>query len=157
MIFDSLHPKSRVWSYISSINLSPFYKDKITNSFNLFKNSWKSHGKPVEGCLKFNNDNNLIIGAQVLGEVMCGRSVDAHLRWINGINLDLDLDLLNRNNLAFSMNGVISIVQFKDLDKLVENGTVNQSTILINSFTTTNLDQIQLPFGESPFAEKYFS
>ena len=87
---------------------------------------------------------------------MCGRSVDAHLRWINEINNDLDLDFLNRNNVAFSLKGNITIYHFNELDKLVKNGTLNESTTYINSFITTNSEKIQLPFGESPFAEKYF-
>ncbi len=40
---------------------------------------------------------------------------------------------------------------------MVKNGKLNESTTYINSFITTNSEKIQLPFGESPFAEKYFS
>ena len=157
MIFDSLHHKSRVWVYISSKPLISYTKNNITYSFNDFKSSWKSHGEQLEGNLKFFKEKILIIGAQYLGSPMCGRSVDAHLRWINEINNDLDLYLLNRNNVAFSLNGNITIYHFNELDKLVENGTLNESTTYINSFITTNSEKIQLPFGESPFAEKYFS
>ena len=148
MIFDSLHHKSRVWVYISSKPLTSYTKNKITCSFNDFKSSWKSHREQLEGNLKFLKEKILILGVQYLGSPMCGRSVDAHLRWINEINNDLDLDFLNRN---------ITIYHFNELDKLVKNGTLNESTTYINSFITTNSEKIQLPFGESPFAEKYFS
>ena len=77
---------------------------------------------------------------------MCGRSVDDHLRWINEINNDLDLDFLNRNNVAFSLKGNITIYHFNELDKLVKNGKLNESTTYINSFITTNSEKIQLLF-----------
>ena len=60
--------------------------------------SWRK----INGQLKFLNDNILIIGANYLGVDMCGRAVDAQVRFINQINERINLDLLNRNNLAFS-------------------------------------------------------
>ena len=42
---------------------------------------------------------------------MCGRSVDAQVRFVSQIDQELGLDLLNRNNLAFSILDEINYIQ----------------------------------------------
>jgi len=157
MIFNSLHPESKIWLYISSINLGPTIKDKISFLFKDFNDDWKSHGKKINGSLKFIEDNIVIIGANYPGGDMCGRSVDSQVRFISKIDQEFGLDLLNRNNLAFSISDSVSIFKFNEVEELIRKNKINRNTNFYNNLCTTNSDIIQLPFGDTLLGSRYFS
>ena len=157
MIFQNLHPQSKIWLYISPVSIDSVTKKNISSLFKDFVDDWKSHGKPVNGQLKFIKDNLLVVGADYFPDGMCGRAVDAQVRFINQINERFNLDLLNRTNIAFVKQDSIVVHNYNNLDDLIKKGTVNKSTVYCNTFSTKNSDEIYLPFGESPFSTTFFS
>ena len=157
MIFQNLHPQSKIWLYISPVSIDSVTKKNISSLFKDFVDDWKSHGQTVNGQLKFIKDNLLVVGADYFPDGMCGRAVDAQVRFINQINEGFNLDLLNRINIAFVEQDSIVVHNFNNLDALIKKDSVNKSTIYCNTFSTKNTDEIYLPFGESPFATTFFS
>ena len=157
MIFQNLHPQSKIWLYISPVSIDSVTKKNILSLFKDFLDNWKSHGQAVNGQLKFIKDNLLVIGADYFPDGMCGRAVDAQVRFINQINEGFNLDLLNRTNIAFVQQDSIVVHNYNNLDSLIKKGSVNKSTIYCNTFSTKNSDEIYLPFGESPFSTTFFS
>ena len=157
MIFQNLHPLSKIWLYISPVSIDSVTKKNISSLFKDFVDDWKSHGQPVNGQLKFIKDNLLVVGADYFPDGMCGRAVDAQVRFINQINEGFNLDLLNRTNLAFVQQDSIVVHNYNNLDPLIKKGSVNKSTVYCNTFITKNSDEIYLPFGESPFSTTFFS
>ena len=63
MIFQNLHPESKIWIYISSDKIDGIIQNNISSLFKEFVENWKSHGEAVNGQLKFIKDNLLVIGA----------------------------------------------------------------------------------------------
>jgi hypothetical protein len=157
MIFSTLSPTSKVWVYISFNSLDSNLKEKIKLSFNTFISSWKSHGNQVKAQMKFIKNNVLVVGAQHQGAHICGRAVDDQVRWVDRISKDCNVDLLNRNNIAFLFSDSLQIYDFKNIAELVNDGTISSSTLCINSFCTYNSDKLQLPFSESKLGSRYFS
>ena len=157
MIFQNLHPQSKIWLYISPVSIDSVTKKNISSLFKDFVDDWKSHGQPVNGQLKFIEDNLLVVGADYFPDGMCGRAVDAQVRFINQINEGFNLDLLNRTNIAFVQQDSIVVHNYNNLDALIKKGSVNKSTVYCNTFSTKNSDEIYLPFGESPFSTTFFS
>ena len=157
MIFQNLHPQSKIWLYISPASIDSVTKKNITSLFKDFVDDWKSHGQPVNGQLKFIKDNLLVVGADYFPDGMCGRAVDAQVRFINQINEGFNLDLLNRTNIAFVQQDSIVVHNYKNLEAIIKKGSVNESTVYCNTFSTKNSDEIYLPFGESPFSTTFFS
>lgn len=157
MIFKSLHPHSKIWLYISSIPINNSYKDEISLLFKKFNDEWKSHGEKISGSLKFIGNNIVVIGANYLGGDMCGRSVDAQVRFVSLIDQELGLDLLNRNNLAFSILDKIKIFSFSEIENLIKEDKINRRTRFYNNYCSKNSDSLQLPFGDSPLGSRYFS
>ena len=157
MIFKNLHPQSKIWLYISPVLIDSVTKKSISSLFNDFLENWKSHGQPVNGQLKFIKENLLVVGADYFTNGMCGRAVDAQVRFINKINEEFSLDLLNRTNIAFVKENSIVVHNYNNLDALIKEGSVSQSTVYCNNLNTKNSDEIYLPFGESPLATSFFS
>ena len=157
MIFDNLHPQAKIWLYLSPIKIDNDIQNNISSLFKDFVDNWKSHGLFVNGQLSFIKDNLLIVGADYFPNGMCGRAVDAQVRFVNNINEQFNLDLLNRTNIAFLKEDSITVHNYSNLDALVMNGSVNENTIYCNTLSDKNSDEIYLPFGESPFASSFFS
>ena len=157
MIFQNLHPQSKIWLYISPVSIDSVTKKNISSLFKDFVDDWKSHDQPVNGQLKFIKDNLLVVGADYFPDGICGRAVDAQVRFINQINEGFNLDLLNRTNIAFVQQDSIVVHNYNNLEALIKKGAVNKSTVYCNTFSTKNSDEIYLPFGESPFSTTFFS
>ena len=157
MIFNSLHPNSKIWLYTSSIPINGSDKEKISSLFNEFNDGWKSHGEKISGSIMFVKDNIVIIGANYLGVDMCGRSVDAQVRFVSKIDHEFGKDLLNRNNLAFSISETIRIFKFSEIENLIKEEKIIRSTSFYNNFCSKNSDLLQIPFGESSIGSRYFS
>ncbi len=157
MIFQNLHPQSRIWLYISKEKINDITKNNISLLFKDFHKDWKSHGQPVNGQLKFIKENLLVVGADYFPNGMCGRAVDAKVRFINKVNEEFNLDLLNRTNIAFVKENSIVVHNYNNLDAVIKKGLVNKSTVYCNNFSTKNSDEIYLPFGDSPLATPFFS
>tara|TARA_Y100000385_G_scaffold255981_1_gene282023 strand:+ start:97 stop:570 length:474 start_codon:yes stop_codon:yes gene_type:complete len=157
MIFQNLHPLSRIWLYISKEKIDGITQNNISSLFKDFHKDWKSHGQAVNGQLKFIKENLLVVGADYISNGMCGRAVDAQVRFINKINEEFNLDLLNRTNIAFVKENSIVVYNYNSLDAVIKEGSVKKSTIYCNIFSTKNSDEIYLPFGDSPLATPFFS
>ena len=142
MIFQNLHPQSKIWLYISPISIDSLTKKYIFSLFKDFVDNWKSHGQTVNGQLKFIKDNLLVVGADYFPDGMCGRAVDEQVRFINQINEGFNLDLLNRTNIAFVKESSIVVHNYNNLDAVIKEGLVNKSTVYCNNFSTTNSDEI---------------
>ena len=157
MIFQNLHPQSRIWLYISKEKIDDITQNNISSLFKDFLKDWKSHGQPVNGQLKFIKENLLVVGADYFPNGMCGRAVDAQVRFINKVNEEFNLDLLNRTNIAFVKENSTVVHNYNNLDAVIKKGLVNKSTVYCNNFSTKNSDEIYLPFGDSPLATPFFS
>ena len=99
----------------------------------------------------------MVVGADYFPNGMCGRAVDAQVRFINKVNEEFNLDLLNRTNIAFVKENSIVVHNYNNLDAVIKKGLVNKSTVYCNNFSTKNSDEIYLPFGDSPLATPFFS
>ena len=157
MIFQNLHPQSRIWLYISKEKIDDITQNNISSLFKDFHKDWKSHGQLVNGQLKFIKENLLVVGADYFPNGMCGRAVDAKVRFINKVNEEFNLDLLNRTNIAFVKENSTVVHNYNNLDAVIKKGLVNKSTVYCNNFSTKNSDEIYLPFGDSTLATPFFS
>ena len=70
MIFTDFKSNSKVWMYVSQELIDKLTQKEISDQFLNFTNTWKSHGDQVYGKLKFINDYVVIIGADILGNIV---------------------------------------------------------------------------------------
>ena len=117
MIFENLFPENKVWIYISSQLIDKSLNNKLNKKFNNFFTDWKSHGEQIQGEFKVIDNYIIALTATVRNGGMCGRAVDAQVRFMKDLDQDFDLDLLNRNKMGFISNNQLKIFDFKDLDK----------------------------------------
>ena len=157
MIFENISPNSKAWVYISSIKIDNNLLSILNNRFKNFFVDWKSHGQLIEGEYKVINDYIIVIGAGVNNGDMCGRAVDAQVRFVKELDEHLNLDLLNRNKIAFQLNHKLNRFDFKEIEHLIKQNKIRNNTLWCNTFLNKNQEEVFIPFDQSPFASMYFS
>ena len=157
MIFDGFPINTKVWVYISSLPVNDSLLEKFNIRFKNFFSGWKSHGQMINGRFSIKNKHLLLVAANVNGSDLCGRAVDAQLRFIKELDKEFEMNLLDRNKMAYYSNEKIELFDFKDLKNLIENKQITKDTKWCNTFINTNSEDLYLPFIDSPFASLYFS
>ena len=91
MIFNHFSSNSRVWLFIANQKLSPSQSELLHSQFSNFCENWKSHGTLLQGEIKCIHDQLIVFGANQ--QNLCGRSVDALVRFVRETEGSLGLDL----------------------------------------------------------------
>lgn len=157
MIFPEFNSKAKVWLYVSSEFIDDNTQNIISESFSVFRNSWKSHGDQVDGGLFFMDNHVVIIGANVFGDSICGRAVDSQVRFIKEIEEKTGFSFMNRQNICLKNRNEINVVPFSKLESLVDNGGVDENTLVYNSMIQLNNENFLIPISHSPFGKFIFS
>jgi hypothetical protein len=157
MIFNDLSSNSKVWIYISNQPIIGSVLSEIKIKFNNFLIQWKSHGENVNGQFQVIDKYIFTIAADVVSQNLCGRAVDAQVRFVKELSEEFQFGFLNRNNMAYLSKDGLKGFDFRQLEELVNNNSISEDTMWCNTFVKENKDNVYLPFKESPFASLYFS
>src|SRR6476646_10689610 len=104
------NPLSRVWIYQSSRSLHINESIEIKNMLQQFVVQWNSHGEAVKGFgeLLFNQFIVLIADESAMG--VSGCSTDSSVRLIREIESRFNINLFDRQMLAFVINDKIQLL-----------------------------------------------
>ena len=149
MIFNQFSPESRVWLFIANQKVSSSQIKLLHTRFSNFCETWKSHGTSLHGEIKFIYDQLIAFG--VNQENLCGRSVDALVRFVR--ESEDDLDLLNRNRMGYLKNNVFNPFLFHEIKNLKINSSISPTTMITNNFIEKNGEDLFIPLGQSPFKD----
>jgi len=120
--FENQVNSSKVWVYISDNRISELQKNIINTFTAEFLSSWKSHGELVQGSVSVVDDYFLLICANVSDGNMCGRAVDANVRFVKELQDHTGLSLLNRLTVAYrNSENQIMISSYGELKTLIDN------------------------------------
>jgi len=129
----SFSPQSRIWIYQSNRMLTEkesLIAEKILQSFT---NKWSSHGKVVSGKgLVILNHFILLIADESSFEVS-GCSTDSSVRLMKDIEKELNINLFDRQTLAFYIGGKIINMPLSHLNESFEKGIVTSQTLYFNN------------------------
>ena len=151
MIFNHFSPSSRVWLFIAKQKLSPSKSVQLHSQFSNFCETWKSHGTPLHGEIKCIHDQLIVFG--VNQQNLCGRSVDALVRFVRETEDSLGLDLLNRSRMGYLKNDVFNTFLFHEMKNLKLISSISLTTMITNNFIEQNGEDLFIPLNQSPFKD----
>lgn len=136
--FENQVNSSKVWVYISDNRISELQKNIINTFTAEFLSSWKSHGELVQGSVSVVDDYFLLICANVSDGNMCGRAVDANVRFVKELQDHTGLSLLNRLTVAYrNSENQIMISSYGELKTLIDNNDVASIKSVFNNRVLT--------------------
>ena len=134
---EDFHSQSRVWIYQCNRLLSISEAIEIEDMLNCFVENWKSHGVNVKGHANLLFGQFIILIADESETSVGGCSTDSSVHLIKKIEAAFQVDLFNRQNLAFVIKDKIQTIPLAQLKYAFANGFIGADTLYFNNLAGT--------------------
>ncbi len=128
---------SKVWIYQSSRLFFISEALQIEEMLEDFVGGWKSHGAPVKGYANIIFGQFLIIMADETATSVGGCSTDSSVRLIKDIEQKFNVQLFDRQSLAFVVKDKIQLLPLSQLNYAASNEFINSETLYFNNTVLT--------------------
>lgn len=129
--------QSKVWIYQSN---RPFVVNEATainEMLQEFTANWKSHGIPVKAFARLFFNQFVVLMADETATHVGGCSTDSSVRVIKTIEKQLNVQLFDRQTLAFVLDNEIELVPLSQLINAVQKEKLNGDTLYFNNTVLT--------------------
>jgi hypothetical protein len=143
---------SKVWIYQSSRLFFISEALQIEEMLEEFVGNWKSHGAPVKGYANIIFGQFLVIMADETVTSVGGCSTDGSVRLIKEIEQRYNVQLFDRQTLAFFIKDKIQLLPLSQLNYAANNDFINADTLYFNNTVLTKKELLNnwiIPIKES--------
>ncbi|HNH21696.1 MAG TPA: hypothetical protein PLY26_06100 [Ferruginibacter sp.] len=140
---------NRLFSLSEALQLEPMLQDFVAG--------WNSHGDPVKGYANLFFGQFIILMADETATGVSGCSTDTSVRLIKSIEQQFNVQLFDRQSLAFIIKDKIQVLPLSQLAYAVENNFINGDTLYFNNTVLTKkewMDHWLIPVKESWLAKR---
>jgi hypothetical protein len=130
-------PASRVWIYQSSRIFSIGEALEIEDMLKEFVEKWQSHGAKVKGYANLLFGQFIVIMADETAAGVSGCSTDSSVRLIKVIEEKFQVEMFDRQNLAFIVKDKVQLLPLSQLKYAVENSFIDGDTLYFNNLVQT--------------------
>lgn len=150
-------PDSRVWIYQSNRIFSLNEAFEVEQVLHEFVANWKSHGTPVKGYANLFFGQFIVLMADERATGVSGCSTDSSVRQVKEIESRFNVNLFDRQLLAFVVKDKIQLLPLAQLQYSVDNGFIHADTIYFNNLVASKADlenKWMIPLKESWLARR---
>ena len=154
---EDFNDNSRVWIYQSSRLFFISEALEMEDMLNEFAANWKSHGAAVKGFANLFFGHFIILIADETSTGVSGCSTDSSVHLIKNIEEKFNVQLFDRQNLAFVVRDKIQLLPLNQFEYAVENNFINADTLYFNNTVLTKKDLIEkwiIPVKDSWLAKR---
>ncbi|PWG06346.1 ABC transporter ATPase [Polaribacter aquimarinus] len=138
--YKNLPNNSRVWIYQSDREFTAKEVEFISTKAEEFINQWTRHGDDLKGSFTIKYNQFLVLAVDESFNNVSGCSIDSSVRFIQQLEQDLELDLMNKMNITFKDNEHINLVKLSDFQKFAAVKKITPETIVFNNMVNTKQD-----------------
>ncbi|MGQ3679531.1 ABC transporter ATPase [Tenacibaculum discolor] len=150
--YKKLPQNSRVWVYQSDREFTQEEIEFISAKALLFIDNWTRHGDDLKGSFTIKYNQFLILGVDENFNNVSGCSIDASVRFIQELEKELELDLMDKMNVSFKDGDNINIVKLPEFQNFAKEQKVTAETVVFNNMVNTKEDlekKWEVPANES--------
>ena len=141
--FKNLPDESRVWIYQSNRKLSDEEVAIIIPKTEEFLRQWTAHGSDLEAAFEVKYNRFIVFGLNQENASASGCSIDASVRFIQTLEKEFDLDLLDKMNVTFYNGEFIAHKSLSDFRKMAKARSVSPNTVVFNNLVNTKEEYIE--------------
>lgn len=149
--------QSRVWIYQSSRPFGMMEALQIESRLEQFIAQWKSHADPIRGYANLLFGQFIVLIADESSIRVSGCSTDASVRVIRQIETEFNVQLFDRQHLAFIVKDQVERIPLSQFNYAIENGFISSETSYFNN-TVQTLEELNhhwiIPVKESWLAKR---
>ncbi|RZK22256.1 MAG: hypothetical protein EOO56_09170 [Hymenobacter sp.] len=150
--FDHLPPRARIWIYQASRPLTEAELMPLVPRLAAFTEEWTSHGQQLAASAQFLHRQFLVIGLDEAVAGASGCSIDASVRFVQGLEQQLGIALLEKSRMAFLAGGELRLLTRRELRAAIAAGEVTADTLYFNNTLITKgelADKWPAPAGQT--------
>ena len=106
--FNTLPEESRVWIYQANRSFSEDERNEIETKLKHFITDWTAHGKDLQAGFKLVYKRFIVIALNQNANIATGCSIDASVRFIQQLEQDYNVDLMDKMNVSYKQGEVIA-------------------------------------------------
>ncbi len=141
--FNQLPDDSRIWVYQANRKLTDQEVDFIKERIPVFLENWTAHGKDLEAGFEIRFNRFIIIGLNQQNASATGCSIDASVKFIQSIEQELGIDLMDKMNVTYYNGDYIAHKTLLDFKKMAKAKSVSKETIVFNNLVTTKAEYLE--------------
>ncbi|MGB8705337.1 MAG: ABC transporter ATPase [Gillisia sp.] len=150
--FASLPDTSRVWIYQANRSFSEKEIEEITAKLEDFISQWTAHGANLKASFEIKYKRFLVIALDQQVNVASGCSIDASVHFIQQLEKDYNVDLLDKMNVNYRQGEFIAHKTLSDFRKMAKEKAVSKNTIVFNNLVNNKAEYLsdwEVPASES--------
>ncbi len=138
--YKELPKNSRVWIYQSDREFTVEEIEYITAKALVFIENWTRHGDDLKGSFTIKYNQFLVLAVDENFNNVSGCSIDASVRFIQELENELKLDLMDKMNVSFKDGDNINIVKLSEFQNFAKSQKITAETVVFNNMVTTKED-----------------
>ncbi|WP_299012342.1 ABC transporter ATPase [uncultured Polaribacter sp.] len=138
--YKNLPDNSRVWIYQADRPFTAKETEFITTKAVDFINQWTRHGDDLKGSFTIKYNQFLILAVDESFNNVSGCSIDSSVRFMQELEKELQVDLMNKMNVTFKDNNNINLVKLSDFQEFAKTQKITAQTVVFNNMVNTKLD-----------------
>lgn len=150
--YKNLPDTSRVWIYQANREFTQEEIELISAKAILFIDSWTRHGDDLKGSFTIKYSQFFILAVDEGFNSVSGCSIDSSVHFVQEIEKELNVNLMDKMNVSFKDGENINIVKLSDFKKFVDDKRITSNTIVFNNMINTKEDfetKWEVPANES--------
>ena len=138
--YKKLPQNSRVWVYQSNREFTQEEIEFISAKALLFIDNWTRHGDDLKGSFTIKYNQFLVLAVDENFNDVSGCSIDASVRFVQELEKELELDLMNKMNVSFKDGDNINIVKLPEFQNFAKEQKITAETVVFNNMVNTKED-----------------
>lgn len=138
--YKELPKNSRVWVYQSDREFTAEEIEYITAKALVFIENWTRHGDDLKGSFTIKYNQFLVLAVDENFNNVSGCSIDASVRFIQELENELKLDLMDKMNVSFKDGDNINIVKLQEFQNFAKAQKITAETVVFNNMVNTKED-----------------
>ncbi|MDA0773208.1 MAG: ABC transporter ATPase [Bacteroidetes bacterium] len=141
--FDQLPDDARVWIYPSNKKFDPKLIEELQHACTQFLEQWTAHGQSLHAGFCFPYNQFIVIGLNQQAQAATGCSIDASVRFIQQLESQYDLILLDKMNVTFKQGTYVSYKTLTEFKAMASQRAVSKNTIVFNNLVVNKTDFLE--------------
>ncbi len=134
--FDTLPNTARIWIYQANRSFTAEELTEIESKLDTFITQWTAHGASLEAGYEIKYKRFIVIALDQNQNVATGCSIDASVHFIQQLEKDYNVDLLDKMNVSYKQGEYVAYKDLNDFRKMAKNKSVSPNTIVFNNLVT---------------------
>lgn len=141
--FNELPDTSRVWIYQANRSFSDAELQEITPRIEEFLSAWTAHGTNLNASYEIRYRRFIIFALDQEVHPASGCSIDASVNFIQQLERDFDVDLLDKMNVSYKQGEHVAYKNLTDFRKMAKDKAVSPNTIVFNNLVNTKAEYLE--------------